>query len=154
MMAIVSIALRAVLFAFNAAVLLLAAGGDMMRRVIYDKISLLLLAGGVTARLLLEPKGIWLSAIVALVVYAILAAMTAIALIGGGDAKLAAAATFLVPANEVPVLFLDISLAGGLLGIAYVIAKWARLTRETTLPYGVAISGGVLYRMVVDQCLH
>lgn len=153
MLVLVSTALRGVIFMFNALALLSAAGEDVMRRLIRDNKSLMVLAGGIALRLLLEPAGIWLSIIVGAAAYLGLAAMNAFALIGGGDAKLTAAATFLVPANEVPALFLDISLAGGLLSIAYLVAKWARFTRKTTLPFGVAISGGVLYRMVVDLCL-
>lgn len=129
-----------------------AAMVDMKRRVIPNGSALAVLAGGVTLRILSQPPAIWLSAGAGAAIYVLLAAMVHASIIGGGDAKLATAVTFLVPATEVPALFFDICVTGGLLGLAYLFAKRIRLTSEPTLPFGVAISGGAIYQMLVDLC--
>ena len=147
-----TITAQAALFAVATASLFVAAREDVKRRLIPNATGLLVLAAGAGLRLLSEPRLFWISAAAASATYVALATLTHASLIGGGDAKLGTAVTFLVPASEVPALFLDIALAGGLLSLAYLAAKRASLTSDPTLPYGVAILGGSLYRMAVDLC--
>lgn len=89
-------------------------------------------------------------------------------LIGGGDAKLMTAAALLVPPFAVPALVLAITIAGGALGVSYLVLarvfrrrpslgaglrpapllrrvirveRW-RISRKSSLPYGCAIAAG------------
>lgn len=140
-------------FILVAAGLGVAAGMDVKHRVIPDASALAVLAGGVMLRILSEPRTMWLSAGAGAALYVLLAALVHASIIGGGDAKFGTAVTFLVPAIEVPRLLFDISIAGGLLGLSYLLAKRMHLTREATLPFGVAISGGAAYRVLADLCL-
>ena len=92
-------------------------------------------------------------------------------LFGGGDAKLLASASLLVPVAAVPALAADVALAGGALAILYLLlarllrshraggppplapraaalrrvgaVEWRRIRRRGPLPYGVAIAAGV-----------
>lgn len=153
-MSLANLPAQAVLFVVATASLFVAAREDVRHRLIPNVTGLSVLVAGAGLRLLSEPGIVWISAVVGAVSYVFLAALTHASLIGGGDAKLGTAVTFLVPASEVPALFLDIALAGGLLSIVYLAAKRASLTSDPTLPFGVAILGGSLYRMAVDLCLH
>ncbi len=95
--------------------------------------------------------------------------------LGGGDAKLLAAVTLLVPAHSVPSLVLTIAVTGGALGLIYwtmthVITSPGRPARRTalrrilrveryrirrgfSLPYAVAISGGTLFTLSRELAL-
>lgn len=88
---------------------------------------------------------------------------------GGGDAKLLAAVSMLVPAHVVPVLVLTIAIVGGILGLVYgtmtrlmtpserppqkqtlgriLRVERYRIQRGFSLPYAVAISGGTLFTL-------
>lgn len=88
---------------------------------------------------------------------------------GGGDAKLLAAVSLLVPAHVVPSLVLTIALVGGALALVYwtmtrlmtpsyipmrrqavsrvLRVERYRIRRGFSLPYAVAISGGTLFML-------
>ncbi len=88
---------------------------------------------------------------------------------GGGDAKLLAAVSLLVPAPVVPSLVLTIALVGGVLALMYwtltrlmapsnlpvrrqtlsriLRVERYRIRRGFSLPYAVAISGGTLFTL-------
>ena len=88
---------------------------------------------------------------------------------GGGDAKLLAAVSLLVPAHVVPVLVLTIAIVGGVLALVYwtmtrlmkpskkaagkqtlsriLRVEHYRIRRGFSLPYAVAISGGTLFTL-------
>lgn len=87
---------------------------------------------------------------------------------GGGDAKLLAAVSLLVPAHAVPSLVLAIALVGGGLALVYwtmtrlmtsdmpmrrqtlsriLRVERYRIRRGFSLPYAVAISGGTLFML-------
>ena len=90
-------------------------------------------------------------------------------LMGGGDAKLLAAVSLLVPATAVPSLVLTIALSGGALAMVYVVMQRLagapsvsrhrrtisrvlcieryRMHRRFSIPYAVAISSGTLFTL-------
>lgn len=90
-------------------------------------------------------------------------------LLGGGDVKLLAAASLLVPAAGVPALLLAVALAGGVLAGVHMLLRarlaapgavapraallrilrceaW-RIRRGAPMPYGVAIAAGAAFAM-------
>jgi prepilin peptidase CpaA len=90
-------------------------------------------------------------------------------LLGGGDVKLLAAVSLLVPAAAVPALLLAVALAGGVLAGLHLVLRtrvgapslarpagalrrvlrceaW-RIRRRAPLPYGVAIAAGAAFAM-------
>lgn len=88
--------------------------------------------------------------------------------LGGGDAKLLAAVTLLVPAHSVPSLVMTIAVTGGALALIYWTMRLMkpsdrsvprqalrrilrveryRIRRGFSLPYAVAISGGTLFTL-------
>jgi prepilin peptidase CpaA len=90
-------------------------------------------------------------------------------LLGGGDVKLLAAASLLVPTASVPALLLAVALAGGVLATLHLALRrrltipapvrpaaalrrilrceaW-RIRRGAPLPYGVAIAAGTAFAM-------
>src|SRR5579871_5149195 len=82
--------------------LLGAAVTDCRRRIIPNRLVALTAACGVAVQLLLSPRSVALSIAVALAVLLALGLLAQRRLIGGGDAKLIAAATLLVPPTQVP----------------------------------------------------
>ncbi|MFM7403777.1 MAG: prepilin peptidase [Erythrobacter sp.] len=87
----------------------------------------------------------------ALAVFAVLAGMFALNLMGGGDVKLLAALALWVPFFEYLQLLLIMSLAGGALTI--VIVGWYTIRRQRdriAVPYGVAIAVGGLWVLAVN----
>jgi prepilin peptidase CpaA len=89
-------------------------------------------------------------------------------LLGGGDVKLLAAASLLVPAALVPMLLLATALAGGVLAALHLALRgrirvpaaapggarrvlraeaW-RIRRGAPLPYGVAIAAGTAFTLI------
>ena len=89
--------------------------------------------------------------------------------LGGGDVKLLAAVSLVVPAAAVPALLLAIVLAGGVLAAVHMVLRgrlappsparpagalrrilrcegW-RIRRGAPLPYGVAIAAGTVFAM-------
>lgn len=90
---------------------------------------------------------------------------------GGGDVKLLAAATLLVPPGEVIALLLAVAIAGGLLSLVHLLLRPAlrgrvrgaapgrpwrrvlrveawRIGRAASLPYGVAIAAGAAFLLI------
>jgi prepilin peptidase CpaA len=90
--------------------------------------------------------------------------------IGGGDAKLLAAASLMVPPGQVMSLILAVAVAGGCLSLLYLSLRWLctrpraaaiprsrrpvarflrmeryRLRRGITLPYATAIAAGTIF---------
>lgn len=141
--------------------LLVAAGlSDLLSMTIPNRISLLLVVGYGVAALVVGFRGeqILLSAGGALIVLA--GGFTAFALgwIGGGDAKLAAAASLWLGLHHVFEYLLLAAIGGGLLTIVLLsmrsiplpafALRWDWLTRlhdrKTGVPYGVALAGAGL----------
>jgi prepilin peptidase CpaA len=83
---------------------------------------------------------------VALVVFALFAVAFAMGGMGGGDVKLIAAVALWLPAQAVMALIFIMSIAGGLLTLAFFIRhRLARREEPLEIPYGVAIAFGGLW---------
>lgn len=148
------------LWAVSLGGLLSAAVTDSRRRIIPNRLVLLTAACGLAVGLLRSPRSMLLSIGVALAMLLLLGVLAQRRLIGGGDAKLIAAATLLVPPGEVAGLFLAIALCGGVLSGAYLLAHLfvrkrypatlplraavVRIAARRSVPYAVAIFGGAV----------
>lgn len=164
--------IRAVLWVASFALLLVAAGTDLRRRVIPNRIVLMVAVGGLTLSLISQPHLAWINLIVAVMLLGGLGALAHRRHLGGGDAKLIAAVSLLVPPQHIGSLLMAIAFAGGLLSLAYLAAYhmlkpvhitrrggaengprrsrrtwWSderiRLASGRSVPYGVAVLGGV-----------
>jgi prepilin peptidase CpaA len=103
--------------------LLGAAAADLAERRIPNRLVLVVLAAGVTLRLLANPTDLWLSTAGGAVLFLALGVIAHGGFIGGGDVKLIAAASFLVPAHHIFPLLGHIALAGGVLSLVYLAAR-------------------------------
>lgn len=154
----------------SAALLLFwAAAHDIVARTIPDGASVALALLGPALRLGEGWAALLVSALTAALLLLGCVLLVARGFLGGGDAKLMAAASLLVPAAAVPALVLDVALAGGALAALYLLlfrllrsrgaaprpapragvlrrvraVEWRRIRRRGPLPYGVAIAAGV-----------
>lgn len=141
-------ALLAALRMLNVATLLAAATSDVRRRVIPNVLAATVLGAGICLRLLSDPRAFWASMIVGILLYVALAGLVHIEVLGGGDAKLGAASSFLVPVGEVPALLVDIALAGGVLSVICFLARRLSIATDPSVPYGVAIVAGSTYHVL------
>lgn len=114
--------------AFALASLALAAAIDVKTRTIPNGAVLGIVAAGLAMRLLDSGLGALISVAIASATFVALAALSRHDQIGGGDAKLIAAATLLVAPSQILALITMIALAGGVLAILYFI-------RALALPY-------------------
>jgi prepilin peptidase CpaA len=151
-----------------------AAGTDLKDRRIPNEIVAAVAAVGLTQGLIARPGQVWLSLLVALIVFCALGVLSHYRIIGGGDLKLISAVTLLVPSERVGQLLIEIALAGGVLGCIYLLARFAfrsppvtssgiaeaagpeagfalalsmervRIAAGGPLPYAVAVLGGAL----------
>lgn len=152
---------------------------DIQRRIVPNKLVIVVAVLGIALRLLASGNLIWLSVITAAGVFLVLGFTAHAGMIGGGDVKLISAATLLVAPLQVPNLLLAIAIAGGLLSLVYLANEWFRkaLVRtraerapalnavltgheadeETagTLPYAVAVFGGCAFQLANEglKCL-
>jgi prepilin peptidase CpaA len=143
--------------------LLAAAVVDFRRRIIPNRIVLLIAACGIAVRLLSEPRTLVLSTFLAVATLLVLGVLARRELIGGGDAKLIAAVTLMVRPSEIAALLLVIALSGGLLSVVYMVTRYlvpasgasepapsfpephARtvgVALRESIPYGVAVFAG------------
>jgi prepilin peptidase CpaA len=162
--------IAAVFWSASMLLLLVAALTDLNDRRIPDKVTIAVAAIGVAHGLLVKPGSVWLSLVVASLVFCGLAVLSHRRIIGGGDVKLVSAVTLLVPPNEVARLLVDIAFAGGVLSCLYLAARfrlkmqpspdvsavahaasgWAdavnaerrRIAAGGPMPYALAIFGG------------
>ncbi|HTU12279.1 MAG TPA: prepilin peptidase [Allosphingosinicella sp.] len=83
---------------------------------------------------------------VAFVAFWVFAAAFAMGAMGGGDVKLIAALALWLPWQAVLVLIFLMSIAGGVLTLAYLIRhRLAKRQEKLEIPYGVAIAFGGLW---------
>lgn len=152
----------------------IAAGTDLKDRRIPNEIVAAVAAIGLTQGLVARPGQVWISLLVASVVFCVLAVLSYYRIIGGGDLKLISAVTLLVIPERVGELLIEIALAGGVLSCIYLIAPYApmgasgtssgaaeiarpgngialairteriRIAARGPLPYAVAVLGGAL----------
>ena len=144
------------------ALLLAAAGFDVWRFRIPNTIAILLALGFPVAALVIGVPADWpyhmLGAALVLLIGAVLFMRD---LIGGGDVKLFAAAALWYGLDRLPAFVFAVSIVGGVLALAVLLASLTRRVfatagsqgnsrrriRGTSLPYGVAIAlGGCLVR--------
>ena len=134
--------------------LFVAAVSDFRHRIIPNQLVMLTAACGIAIRLLVDPRSIGWSIGIGGVLLIVLGLGAHRLWIGGGDAKLLAAVTLLVPPGGIMALLLVIAIVGGLLSGIYLIAHaTARrsalmavtgagrvpLVLSRSIPYGVAI---------------
>ncbi len=154
------------LMALSLGLLVAAAIHDLAARTIPNLLSVLLAAAGIGLRL---GAGDLPAALAAAALVFLLAAFCWFrGWLGGGDVKLLGAVALVVPAAAIPSFILTVAIAGGLLALAYLLARallpasgtpavaaslaarvWRaerwRIRRGGPLPYAVAIAaGGVL----------
>jgi prepilin peptidase CpaA len=148
------------------AILAFAVWSDLATRTIPDWCSLALLALGIAIRLMEGPGAALSSIAFALVIGAGFLLLHARGLIGGGDVKLIAALAVGTAPAAMPDLLFAIGLAGGALGVAYLllsrvmprpalrpnaalpmriaVVEANRIARRGPLPYALAIAAGTI----------
>jgi len=167
-------AMIAATIAVALACLLLAAVFDVARRIIPNELVLAVTVLGITLRILTNPGALWMSVGIAALTIALLGVLAVRSMFGWGDVKMIAAVTLLVPPTGAFALILAIAIAGGLLACAYLLAgrtlrqslpaagpsrqglaglfdaECTRIRTSRSLPYGVAVFGGVAYQTTVE----
>lgn len=135
---------------FAASMLLWAALNDWRSYMIPNWVSIALVLGfGVTAAFSPDIQGVAGHVAAGAATFAVCVTFFALGLIGGGDAKLLAAAALWVGPDGTPLLLAVMAIAGGLLS-GYVLARrraaraGALPLRACAVPYGVAICAGGL----------
>jgi prepilin peptidase CpaA len=161
----VTLILTLVAMGAAAIALVVAAVVDVRQRIIPDGAVLTVASAGLALRAInFGPTSFAISAAMAFAILVGLGLLAGRGIIGGGDAKLIAAASLLRPPFEVPALMLHIALAGGVLALGYLAhnqltaiklrGNAGRLARPSdpipSLPYGVAILGGVLSSGILE----
>jgi prepilin peptidase CpaA len=125
------------------ALLLVAAATDLMDRRIPNEVAIAVAAIGLAQGLLVRPGSVWLSLVVASVLFCGLAVLSHHRIIGGGDVKLLSAVTLLVPPGQVGRLLIDIALAGGVFASFYLAARFRlkMLPTPAVFPHSQNASG-------------
>jgi prepilin peptidase CpaA len=135
---------------------------DLKRRIIPNELVLATVAVGIGLRLVSASGMLWQSALAMAGTFLILGAIGRLGVIGGGDVKLIPAVSLLAPADHVLALLLDIAIAGGVLSIAYLVARpgrraaallpgsnYARTMTKAAfddgVPYGLAVCIGAAF---------
>jgi prepilin peptidase CpaA len=165
-----TITLQAILLIIVFSGLFWAVVTDLRERIIPDEIVILTALSGLILRLAAHPAQVWVSLAAAAAVFLGFAFLCRYGMLGGGDVKLVAAVTLLVPPQEVGRLLMEIALAGGLLSCVYLCASFllrsapqssasleahggatlsgwfrlesARIASRKQVPYAIAIVGG------------
>lgn len=144
--------------------IVLAALHDAAARTIPNSIPLVLVGVGAGLRLL--DGNLILGVAIAMLLFIMFAALWLRGFIGGGDAKLAAALSLVLPPAGIPYFILFVALAGGVLALIYLSLSYVigrprpgprhgflsrlikaeawRMHRRGPLPYAVAITAGAL----------
>lgn len=152
-------------FGLAALALAWAAWHDVLARTIPNGLAAAVVALGLCLQALRGGEALLWSGFAAAVVFLLGALAWARGWMGGGDVKLLAAASTLVPAPLVPTAIATVALAGGPLALVYLALRrvvrvparrprgllarglraeaW-RIRRGGPLPYGVAIAGGTV----------
>jgi prepilin peptidase CpaA len=151
--------------------LLLAACTDIATRTIPNSIPAAVALVGLLARVLVSPKALAISVAVAIVLFAFLLLLHTRHWIGGGDVKLIPATAIGLSLPEANHFIFTTVMAGGLLAVVHLLARWAlrgrppsappprgaslprrvfaaerwRIARHGSLPYGVAIACGGIW---------
>ncbi len=113
----------AILLVVSVVALVAAALVDLSHRIIPNRLVLVVAACGVGRRLLLAPGLIWFDLLATASIVVALGFLAHHEWIGGGDVKLIAAVTLLFPLSDAGALLLGIAVAGGLMGVAYLVMR-------------------------------
>ena len=144
---------------------------DLKNRVIPDALVLTVLCAGGALRLTSASIS-WLTPLIGILVFLAMSFQASRNIVGGGDAKMMTAVTFLFPPQIVPVMLVMIALAGGILSGAYLAAGYAlkswgfspatgsnsgllhveasRAMTGAPLPFGLAIFSGVALTVLLE----
>jgi prepilin peptidase CpaA len=154
-----------------------SAASDLRARIIPNRFAILIALCGLAMALRHGTGALWIGLLAAVCVFLVLGALAHFNVIGGGDVKLIAAACLLVPPDRIPLLLLEIALAGGVLSCIYLAGgfllrlrpslyrassvtarqgafrKWlrresARMARGLPMPYALAVLGGVSAHLI------
>lgn len=161
-------------------VLLAAAVSDFRHRIIPNRLVALTAGCGIAIRLVTDPRAIGVSIGFAAATLLVLGLAAHRQWIGGGDAKLLAAVTLLVPAAEIMPLMLIIALGGGVVSGIYLLAHMMsrrpeflaaavgraplalsrqegmrrseirRIAESRSIPYGLAIFAGTAFHALTE----
>lgn len=163
-----------ILWITSLAALIASAATDLKERIIPNELVVAIALAGLLLCLLMRPGQLGISLLAAALVFLAMGVLCRYGAIAGGDVKLMAAVTLLVPPSGVVELLARIALAGGLLSSLYLsasyligsarggscdavpenavsgVAAWARLesariASRKQVPYAVAILGGVIW---------
>jgi prepilin peptidase CpaA len=175
--------IRTALWAAVLLTLIASARIDFRARIIPNGAVLFIAACGIALGLVTRPGSVWVSLLVSVVLFCGLWILANYDFLGGGDAKLVAAVTLLVPPDRIGMLLIEIALAGGMVSGAYLAAarirrrvrntvpipaacrsgrrnrllrsECARITYESSVPYALAVLGGVGFYVVseLSRCL-
>jgi prepilin peptidase CpaA len=157
------------LWAASLAALAAAAGSDLKERIIPNRLVLLVAAAGLAIGFTSWPSLVWVGILAAMFLVCALGVLAHFNWLGGGDVKLIAAASLLARPDRIISLLFAIAFAGGFLSLVYLVRRWAlaregRRSRQVSpagtlheavgesLPYGVAILGGVSAFVASDLC--
>ena len=172
------VSIRIMLWATTLCVLACASVIDLRHRKIPNQASSFVAMSGFALALASRPGSLWISLLLSIAILLVLATGSHFSMIGGGDAKMIPAVSLLVPPESVLPLLLAIAVAGGLLSIVYLaLRSWlratcprraashgrfnrflrrerARILASRTVPYGIAIFGGVVAYVISElpQC--
>lgn len=161
--------LNSIPWAAGLAALAASAVIDLKERRIPNQLVLVVAGSGLVLALMFRPDPLWTSLLVAGLLIVVLGALGHGGILGFGDVKLIAAASLLVGPGHVAGLLVAIALAGGVLSVVYlggyfalrqlpvraagvarrgvlrrlVRIERARIAAGRSVPYGVAICGGV-----------
>jgi prepilin peptidase CpaA len=175
--------IRTALWAAILLVLIASARIDLRERIIPNEAVIFVAVCGIALGLASRPGSVWVSLPVSVVLFCGLWILANYDYLGGGDAKLVAAVTLLVPPDRIGLLLIEIALAGGVVSGAYLAAvharkrvrnavpvpvacptrmlnrllcsEYARITEESSVPYALAVLGGVSFYVVSElyRCL-
>ena len=175
--------IRTALWAAILLVLIASARIDLRERIIRNEAVIFVAVCGIALGLASRPGSAWVSLLVSVVLLCGLWILANYDYLGGGDAKLIAAVTLLVPPDRIGLLLIEIALAGGVVSGAYLAAaharkrvrnavpvpvacptrmlnrllcsEFARITDENSVPYALAVLGGVGFYVVSElyRCL-
>jgi prepilin peptidase CpaA len=154
-----------------------SAAWDLRARIIPDAFSIFIAICGLA--LLMRPGAgpAWIALVSAAAVFLALGALAHYNVVGGGDVKLIAAICLMIRPDHIPLLLLEIALAGGVLSCVYLAGgfllrlkpalyrasagsprpgpfrKWARregarIARGLPMPYALAVLGGVTVHII------
>ncbi|MHB8887049.1 MAG: A24 family peptidase [Methylovirgula sp.] len=126
-------------WAASVIILAVAAATDLKKRLIFNELVAAVAVIALVQGIITRPALVWLSLIAAVFLFCVLGVLGHYKIIGGGDVKLIAAVTLLVPPEHIGQLLVDIALAGGLLSGVYFLAHHAFKTRA---PQSIAAENG------------